>query len=157
MRPTRADLRPPLGRASTHPRGTGWPSRYRLDRGSRRFEGFGMALVGTTPNSEAILEAENPADFGIQGDAAPEPGAKAAKRHDDVVLVLDLVDTRLELLEGRVQVGPPPLDALVAVVRDVAFDLRREGVPLDVGVRGLQQGLDVVPEEGLHTLAEDLH
>ena len=116
-----------------------------------------MALVSTTPHGEAVAEVDHPADFGIQGDAAPEPGAKTAERHDDVAFVQNLVDTRLKLHERGVQIRPPSPDPLVSLVCHVTLDLRREGIPLDLGVRGLQERLDVVPEEGVHALAEDLH
>src|SRR6476661_3784128 len=120
-------------------------------------EGLGMALVSATPDGEATAEADYPADFAIEGDAAPEPGAKVTERQNDVALVSNLVDARLKLLEGGVQVRPPRPDPFVSAVGHVALDLRREGVPLDLGVRDFQERLDVVPKEGLHALAEELH
>src|SRR5215211_2089733 len=116
-----------------------------------------MALVGTTPHREAIAEAEDPADLGIQGDAAPKPRAKTAQRQNDVTAVSNLVDARLELLEGGDHVRPPPPHPFVPVVGHVALDLGRERIPLDLGVRGLQERLNIAPEEGPHALVEELH
>jgi hypothetical protein len=82
-----------------------------------------MALESTTPHAEAIAEADNPADLGIQGDAAAEPGAKVAECDSGVVEVSNLINARLELLEGDVYVRPPLPQALVTVVGLVALDV----------------------------------
>jgi len=51
-----------------------------------------MAFVCATPHGEAIAEADHPADFAIQRDAASEPGVKMAERENDVALASNLVD-----------------------------------------------------------------
>jgi hypothetical protein len=51
-------------------------------------------LVGTTPHSEAVAKPDNPADFGIEADAAPEPGTKMAECDGSVVEVTNLINRR---------------------------------------------------------------
>jgi hypothetical protein len=41
-----------------------------------------MALVCASPHAETIAVAGEPADFRIQRDAAPEPGAEVAEGED---------------------------------------------------------------------------
>jgi hypothetical protein len=121
------------------------------------FESLGVALVSATPHGETIAVAGEPADFRIQRDAAPEPGAKVAQCEDGVAEVSNLLNTRLKLLEGGVHIRPPLPEALVTVVGLVALNLRRERVPLGLGVRDLQHRLDVAPVVTLEGLMEKLH
>jgi hypothetical protein len=116
-----------------------------------------MALVCASPHAKTIAVAGEPADFRIQGDAAPEPGAKVAEGEDCVAEVTNLVNTRLKLLEGGVHVRPPLLETLVTVVDLVALNLRRERVPLGLGMPDLQHRLDVAPVVALEGLLEKLN
>jgi SnoaL-like domain len=118
------------------------------------FEGFGMALVCPTPDAKTVAVAGEPADLRIQGDAAPEPGAKPAEREDGVPEVSNLLDTRFDFLERGVHVRPPSPEALVTVVGVVALDLRRERVPLGLGVPHLQHRLQVTPVVAIDGLTE---
>src|SRR3954447_7996474 len=101
--------------------------RHRLLRKPGGFEGFRMALISPAPHGEAVAEAEYPANFGVQGDSAPEPGAKTAKRQHDFALVSNVVDGRLKLLKGGGEVRPPSPDPLVSLVSHVALTCAENG------------------------------
>src|SRR5262245_61319488 len=116
-----------------------------------------MALVCATPHAQAIAETDEPADFRIQADAAPEPGAKLAESEDGVTEIPNLPNADTKLLEGGVHIRPPVLEAFVTVIGVVTLSICREGVPLGLRMQDLQHRRKVAPVVAVETLKEGLH
>ena len=75
---------------------------------------------------------------------------------NDVAEVSNVINARLKLLEGRVQVRKPLPETLVAAEAYAALDLSGERIPLGLGVRDLHYRLDIPPVVGRKCVLEGL-
>jgi hypothetical protein len=53
-----------------------------------------MTLVCAAPHRTTTAVAGEPADFSVQGDAAPEPGAKVAECENGIAEVSNILNAR---------------------------------------------------------------
>jgi hypothetical protein len=116
-----------------------------------------MAWIHAGPHGERIAEAAEVPDFRVQDDAAPEPEMNVAESENHVAEVSNVINTRLKLLEGRVQVRKPLPESVMTAEGHTALDLSRKRIPLDLGVRDLHHRLDVPAVVGRKCVLERFH